>query len=308
MDFGPGCRTADAGPDAGGCYPGTVWVGDVCVALSCADYPFMASCYRDDGSLGECVAGVCTGYSEGTDDCGSLGITCPPPSTCVGGFCEQDGGFALIGSPCDQPCADPTQLCVVGVGCVKSGCRDDDDSQACATDGGFPFTGFCCHGACLTESDGQDCGACERGCGPEGACELGMYGGYCVLARASCMGPATLGTANWHSPGRRPPATAAAMRLRRFRRSDSDNCQGCGLGCPDEDVALHARRVWRLQRPERVPPRQGLQPHRMPRALYRGHRGLVLLPRRGLQRNLLWLALHRHRRRPAELRRLRSGL
>jgi hypothetical protein len=136
-----------------GCWPGTIWVGDECVALDCANFGNMP-CQFTDGGLGTCHAGACYALTTDPNNCGAIGAACPPLTYCIKGICEYgDGG--VVG--CEPPRTGD------GSGhCVLQACAAGNDNEACDL-------GFCCAGACI-HGDPQNCGGCGITCGEGSIC------------------------------------------------------------------------------------------------------------------------------------------
>jgi len=169
----------------GPCGPGTSWVGDTCV-VSCAA-PVTSSidgadsiCLLPDGGFGNCAAGACLARGD-PSNCGGLGLVCPAPWSCIGGFygsyCGIEGNPGNAFSCGAGTCPEAAPQCVPRGGCVAS-CGPCSDNQACFL--GDAGLGFCCAGDCQASGSDNRVG-CGLGC-PEGT----FYAGYACVPFEAC--------------------------------------------------------------------------------------------------------------------------
>ena len=254
---GCGATGGASGPlQPGPCGPGTAWVGDTCV-VSCSA-PVSTSldginnvCLLPDGGFGNCADGACLARGD-PDNCGGLGLICPPPSSCmadpIGNFCASLVDDKWISFSCGAgTCPETAPDCVPQGGCVSS-CGPCSDNQSCLA--GDATLGFCCGGACETfGSDPDNCLGCGLGCGVVsptlcGPADVGAGcnladGGQGVCCGARCADPAAAcgalpictGTVDGALCGFLDGGDGECCGLRCSDLEDSENCGVCGVSC-----------------------------------------------------------------------------
>ena len=240
-----------AGCGFGGCFGGTVCVGDQCVAASCDQGMPGGVCAASTGGFGVCCEGffnnTCADLSSDAQNCGSCGWTCPTGQTCVGGactgtpsgcglghhaeFCDVDAGTADVccASGCvdtqtdSQNCGYCGNACYGGLACVGGTCTAltctaSTETAPCAVDGG---AGNCCSSSCVDlETDPHNCGDCGHGCAGSTTCAHGGCGvDTCDASHAGA--PCHL------ADGLGLCCAAGCVDT----DSDPQNCGGCGLPC-----------------------------------------------------------------------------
>ena len=209
---------------AGPCGPGTAWLGDSCVVTNCS-YPVSATaparCELPDGGLGYCSAGTCL-VADDSQNCGDLGVVCPPPAQCYQSSCStfSDAGFSGPYDCAQDGCPSSNETCANGASCLIASCADAGDDLACVVDGGA--LGFCCGGACVLGAPGN-CGGCGILC-PQGT---GCAGNVCApVSFCGAAGSAPYGGCLLPSGARGFCCGSECLDS-----NDSTSCGICGLAC-----------------------------------------------------------------------------
>ncbi len=248
-----GARVLLPGP----CGPGTSWLGDACITVSCStpvSGTSTAYCELPDGGLGACLAGDCVDPRM----VGNCGQGCPDPAqTCVGNgvcavsscspadhdmVCALDGGnigFCCGGSCVAGPqnCGGCGNVCPLGTACADTVCVP---VQTCGAPGWAPYgscalpdgaRGFCCATQCLDSNSETSCGICGESCATVPSCQFGICGDGC--------GPDTFGSCD-ASAGVACAAVPGGMEYACFPLSCSGEAEG--WGCVADGGAMGACR------------------------------------------------------------------
>ncbi len=169
---------ANCGRCGASCETGLDCTAGTCLAGSCTGRMAGTPC---SASGGRCCRGACVdaaSLGEDTSNCGACGHACAPGLSCRQGTCTDPATDA----PPTWTCVEPAHACPEGTfcavdACLPRRCGPDGDGLLCPSPTpGVP--GDCCGGRCVDLfSDGEDCGACGRRCGPGQQCQGGSCEG-----------------------------------------------------------------------------------------------------------------------------------
>jgi hypothetical protein len=218
--------STSGGPLGPSCGLNAHYSGDVCVLDACTAVSPIWPCVLADGGLGTCAAGTCLSTRDDPHNCGAPGLVCPSGAICVEEQCwlPDDGGWAALqGDQCSN-CPSGTEC--YGAICIRSSCGPTDDDLSClVAPSPDPTTspGFCCHGNCIFQNDGNDCGACGTTCPAGMAC-----GSMGCVPTAPCVGDA--GPVSCRLGDGREGACCGEVCA--DPQWDLENCGFCQLSCP----------------------------------------------------------------------------
>jgi Stigma-specific protein, Stig1 len=205
-----GGSTVDAGYAL--CAAEAIWVGNQCLLTNCTIATINEACVRPGGLVGYCNANACIDVSSDDQNCGGLGVSCPPGDRCAAGTCQGDGGTG-----CNQSCPTGTTCNPIYSGCVTTTCDGSVSGAGCWAG---TTIGICCGGSCSDPKyDSLNCGGCGISC-DGGSCDLGS----CETTDCTTA-PDNSGCSNTYF-GFCCKGQCLVLD------SDAQNCGGCGIACP----------------------------------------------------------------------------
>jgi len=232
------------------CADGDLCRSGVCVqTLGCLGQSSETECLMDGGQ-GTCCDGQCVDTNSDSANCNECGNACAVGTSCQSGSCPTPF--------CTQANCPAGTVCAEGE-CV-AGCAGREDGDYCgdASDGGSPYLGFCCGGACSQLGDPQSCGGCGLVCPAGASCFAGGCQLFPSFTPFVCDGVGEPTCANGYGcfPNGSPYGDACAPQDCTSRSngdpcaygpetageccagscalvtSDPANCGACGLSCP----------------------------------------------------------------------------
>jgi hypothetical protein len=247
-----GCTEDSQCPDGYGCLYGS------CYQTSCPSGYDNAPCAfagASGNSYGQCCGGQCVDIYNDSSNCGGCGGICVNQTTCQYGGCYGPN-FGFVTCTNDE-CPSGDACGYYGAVCRTASCKGADEGTACAyglqNSFGYSYVinGTCCSGTCVsTNADSSNCGACGASCGTDSCSGYG----YCTSTSCSpackngevCANGVCVGSVCDPVPVTYfgPPACAAddgtvgsccGGGACEEIQSDSQNCGGCGIKCPEGD-------------------------------------------------------------------------
>jgi hypothetical protein len=215
------------------CGPGRFWYGDHCLRADCVGATPQDACALNDGGIGSCGEGVCNGSFDSNDNanCGLLGASCPPGSSCSSGRCYSDAGEvdSCVGVTCAAGMQCGFYPTGSGTFCGVSNCSPGHDYETCVTS---QQADTCCGSTCTDiGADPNNCGACGLACDFGSVCQAtNAHPDQGVCLPTSCTGQVS-GTACL-SNGRKGVCCGGSDCV--DVASDTANCGFCGLSCPTD--------------------------------------------------------------------------